>query len=193
MSIERENPQIAILQERVEQRFGKPLVVHANFIELAAKIETDLREHISESTLERVWGYSTRGYSTVSLRTLDVLCSYAMGCNWQEFCKELHDNSPIESLFFDVEQIVSSELNIGTQIKIGWLPDRICIVEYLGDNRFVAKECHNSKMQPGDTFSALQFTLGRELVMSDFCRYGSNTRQSYVVGQKSGLTTLSIC
>ena len=192
MSIERENPQITLLRERVERRFGKPLIVHADFLELVAEIETSLREHISESTLERVWGYSTRGYNTVSLRTLDVLCNYAEGCSWQLFCQRLRDNAPIESLFFDVEQILSSELTIGSQIKIGWLPDRICIVEFLGDNRFVAKECHNSKMQPGDSFSALQFSLGRELVMCDFCRANSEVSQSYVVGSKSGLTHLSM-
>jgi hypothetical protein len=192
MSIERENPQITLLRERVERRFGKPLAVHADFLDLVAEIEASLREHISESTIERVWGYSTRGYNTISLRTLDVLCNYAEGCNWQTFCQHLHNNSPIESLLFDAEQILSNELSVGAKIKIGWLPDRICIVEYLGDNRFVARECHNSKMQPGDSFSVMQFSLGRELVMSDFCRANSEVRQSYVVGSKSGLTHLSL-
>ena len=192
MSIERDNPQIVVLRERVERRFGKRLSVHADFLELVENIEINLRQHISESTLERVWGYSTRGYDRVSLRTLDVLCLYAEECNWQEFCQQLHDKAPIESLFFDVERIVSSELKVGTQIKIGWLPDRICIVEYLGANRFIAKECHNFKMQPGDSFSALQFSLGRELVMSDFCRSNSDVRQCYIVGNRSGLTHLSI-
>ena len=37
-----------------------------------------LREHISPTTLERVWGYSTRHYDTVSRCTLDVLARYAV-------------------------------------------------------------------------------------------------------------------
>ncbi len=191
MSIERENPQIVALRRCVEARFGKQLNIHADFVALVAHIEETLKEHISESTLERVWGYSTRGYATVSLRTLDVLSNYAEGCGWHDFCQQLHENASCESLLFDVEHIISSELKVGTLVKIGWLPDRICIVEYIGDNRFIAKECHNSKMQPGDSFSTLQFTLGRELVMSDFCRANTEARQSYVVGQKSGLTHLS--
>ncbi|MBR2428654.1 MAG: hypothetical protein IKB15_01565 [Alistipes sp.] len=191
MSIQRENPQIAVLRERVERRFGKRLSVHTDFIALVDEIEATLKQHISESTLERVWGYSTRGYDTISLRTLDVLCDYAEGCDWHTFCQRLMENTPCESMFFDVEKIVANELKVGTQIKIGWLPDRICIVEYMGSNRFIAKECHNSKMQPGDSFSALQFTLGRELVMSDFCQSNSDARYSYVVGHKSGLTHLS--
>lgn len=191
MSIQRENPQIVALRKCVEARFGKQLITHADFLALVAHIEMTLRQHISESTLERVWGYSTRGYANISLRTLDVLSNYAEGCDWHNFCQRLHENTPCESLFFDVEHILTSELKVGASIKIGWLPDRICVVEYMGDNRFIAKECHNSKMQPGDSFSALQFTLGRELVMSDFCRANSDLRQSYVVGQKSGLTHLS--
>lgn len=191
MSIQRENPQIVALRKRVEARFGKQLITHADFLALVTHVEMTLRQHISESTLERVWGYSTRGYANISLRTLDVLSNYAEGCDWHNFCQQLHESAPCESLFFDVEHISSSELKVGAQVKIGWLPDRICIVEYKGDNRFIAKECHNSKMQPGDSFSALQFTLGRELVMSDFCRANSDVRQNYVVGQKSGLTHLS--
>lgn len=191
MSIQRENPQIVALRRSVEERFGKQLITHADFLALVEHIEITLKQHISESTLERVWGYSTRGYANISLRTLDVLSNYAEGCDWHTFCQRLHENAPCESLFFDVEHILSSELKVGAQVKIGWLPDRICVVEYMGDNRFIARECHNSKMQPGDSFSALQFTLGRELVMSDFCRANTDVRQSYVVGQKSGLTHLS--
>lgn len=191
MSIQRENPQIVALRRRVERRFGKQLNIHADFLALVAQIEVVLKQHISESTLERVWGYSTRGYATISRRTLDVLSNYAEGCDWHDFCQRIHESAPCESLFFDVERVVSSELKVGALVKIGWLPDRICIVEYMGNNRFTAKECHNSKMQPGDSFSALQFTLGRELVMSDFCRANTDVRQSYVVGQRSGLTHLS--
>lgn len=69
MSIKSNIPQIALLRQCVEERFGKPLTVHADFVELVSQIEILLRQHISESTLERVWGYSTRGYDTVSLRT----------------------------------------------------------------------------------------------------------------------------
>ena len=76
MGIENNIPQIAALRQRVEQRFGNPLDVHSDFLQLVAEIEKELREHISESTLERVWGYSTRGYNSVSLRTLNVLAKY---------------------------------------------------------------------------------------------------------------------
>ena len=168
MSIESNIPQIAALRERVESCFGKRLQVHADFLALVADIEAIQRQHISESTLERVWGYSTRGYGRVSLRTLDVLAKYARAESWTDFCSQLKAEEVVESETFSCGSVLSSDLHIGDRLRIGWQPDRVCTVRYLGDNRFVAEECENSKMQEGATFSCLQFQLGRELVMDDF-------------------------
>lgn len=168
MSIESKIPQIAALRERVESCFGKRLQVHADFLALVSEIEAVQRQHISESTLERVWGYSTRGYERVSLRTLDVLAKYAGAANWVDFCAELKQSGAAESETFCCGSVRSSDLQVGERLRIGWQPDRVCTVRYLGDNRFVAEECENSKMQDGATFSCLQFQLGRELVMDDF-------------------------
>lgn len=195
MSIRSDIPQIVVLRERVERRFGKRLSVHADFLALVAEVEMVLRQHISESTLERVWGYSTRGYNTVSLRTLDVLSHYAEGCDWQEFCERLASESECESELFDAEHISSSDLSVGDCLQIGWLPDRLCVVRYLGENRFVAEECKNSKMQKGDTFSCLQFSLGKELILGDFTPYATTStilHQNYSVGRQHGLTTLRL-
>ena len=190
MSIRRDIPQIIALRERVENRFGKKLSVHADFLALVAVIEMERRQHISESTLERVWGYSTRGYDTISLHTLDVLSQYATGCYWEDFCRLLHIESDCESELFNVEHISSNDLSIGDRLLIGWLPDRMCEVRYLGENRFVAERCDNSKMQAGDTFSSLNFSLGQSLTINDLCRDNMLIGKSYIVGQKNGLTTL---
>ena len=179
MSINSNIPQIAELRSRVEDRFGKRLAVHSDFVSLVAVIEMELRQHISESTLERVWGYSTRGYDTVSLRTLDVLSRYANGCDWRSFCELLAQEGVCESEFFDDEIINSFELEIGDRLRIGWFPDRLCELSYLGENCFVAEMCENSKLQVGDTFSCSQFILGN-----------SARSQAYVVGRKNGLTIL---
>ena len=190
MAIKSDILQIAALRHRVEERFGKPLSVHADFLALVAVIEMEQRQHISETTLERVWGYSTRGYDTVSLRTLDVLSRYGAGCLWSKFCESME--AECESTLFNTEKIISSELSVGDRLRIGWLPDRVCEVRYLGDNRFVAERCENSKMREGDTFSCLQFSLGKEAVLSDFRQAGTTLRQSYIIGQKHGLTILTL-
>lgn len=193
MSIKSNIPQIAMLRKRVEERFGRRLTVHADFVALVSAIEEQLREHISETTLERVWGYSTRGYDTVSLRTLDVLTRYAVGCDWHNFCICLAHNKECESEIFDTEVVVASELEVGDRLRIGWLPDRLCELRYLGDNRFVAEMCQNSKLQVGDTFVCTQFTLGKELTMNSLVSAADPTATShyYTVGTRHGLTTLS--
>jgi hypothetical protein len=192
MSIQSNLPQIVALRQKVEERFGKPLAVHADFIALADQIEKKLREHISESTLERVWGYSTRGYDSVSLRTLDVLSLYATDGFWVEFCEHLRQEAGTESELFDAEVINVSELSEGQELLIGWLPNRMCRIRYDGNNAFTALECEHSKMQPGDTFCVQQFILGKELVMTNFRTQGSLEHRNYVVGQKNGLTVLRV-
>lgn len=193
MGVKRDIPQIVALRERVESRFGKKLSVHADFLALVAVIEMEQRQHISESTLERVWGYSTRGYDTISQHTLDVLSQYAAGCYWEAFCQLLHSESACESELFNVEHISTNELSVGDRLQIGWLPDRLCTVRYLGDDRFAAEECHNSKMREGDTFSCLQFSLGKEAHLCNFCPKGeTNTSHTYTIGSRNGLTSLQI-
>lgn len=191
MSINSNIPQIVVLRERVEARYGKALVVHSDFLNLVADIEFTQRQHISESTLERVWGYSTRGYNTVSKRTLDVLAHYVGAENWDKFCQGLQEESMHDSEFLNDSSIISSDLQIGARLYIGWQPDRLCEIRYLGENRFIAEKCQNSIMQCGDTFSCLQFTLGKELIMCNFCQGGSvKPYRTYVVGQRNGLSVL---
>lgn len=193
MGVKSNIPQIVILRKRVEERFGKLLAVHADFVSLVEVIEKELRQHISESTLERVWGYSTRGYATVSLRTLDVLAGYAEGCDWHTFCERLVEDGVCDSNIFDSEVILASDLSVGDRLRIGWLPNRVCLVRYLGDNRFVADECEHSKLHVGDTFSCIQFAIGASLIMSDLrCSDGREVSKTYIAGQKNGLTQLSL-
>lgn len=194
MAVKSNIPQITALRRRVEERFGKPLLVHADFLALVAVIEMELRQHISESTLERVWGYSTRGYQSISVHTLDVLSQYAQGCYWVDFCRQLSDKSGCESDFFNAEHISTNELAVGARLLIGWLPDRLCEVRYLGDNRFIAERCENSKMQAGDTFSCLQFTLGKEAILTELHQAGTpeGLLKRYSIGHINGLTTLQL-
>lgn len=192
MSIQSNLPQIVALRQKVEARFGKSLSVHADFIALADQIEKKLHEHISESTLERVWGYSTRGYDSVSLRTLDVLSLYATEVYWVEFCERLRSEAGVESELFNAEVINVADLSVGQELLIGWLPNRVCRIRYEGENSFTALECEHSKMQPGDTFSVPQFILGKELMMTNFRTQSSSDSLNYVVGQKNGLTVLRV-
>ncbi len=123
MTIKSDIPQIYALRERVEEKLGKKLKVHSDFVELTSLIEMELRQHISETTLERVWNYSTRAYDSVSVRTLNVLSQYASKMNWDSFCEMLRKEKKIESEVFKAEIITTKDLNVGDIVRFSWLPD----------------------------------------------------------------------
>ena len=193
MAVSSQSPQVSALKNIIEQKFGKKLKVHNDFVLLSEDIFTTLKEHISESTLERIWNYSTRSRDSFSLRSMEVLCAYCGFRNWEEFSSSLKKNGS-DSGMFDEISISSSQLNPGDKIKIGWLPDRVCIIRYLGENRFVAVECKNSTMMPGDTFSSLQFMLHQPAILHNFSPGGTEplTSKTYIIGKKEGITILQI-
>lgn len=194
MSIQTNIPQIAALRREVEGVFGGPLLTHVHFVSLADAIESALREHISPTTLERVWGYSTRHYDTVSRRTLDVLANYANVGNWDEFCQIIIQRAGTESDFFTDDIVSVSALQVGTRLRLGWQPDRVCEVRYVGEYRFVVESVTNGSLRAGDSFSCMQFQLGRLLYMDCFLRAAdtSGANQRYAVGRENGLTLLEV-
>lgn len=192
MSVSVNIPEIFALRQRVEDTFGQPLATHNAFIALVEAIDAALREHLSESTLERLWSYSTRGADAISVRTLDVLSRYVGAASWKDFCACLKASSPIESEAFSGDSVISTRLAPGARLQLGWMPDRLVTVTYIGQNRFVVEESLNSSLQPGDSFECLQLQTGRPLYLDRFRRAGSSAEARYVAGERHGLTTLKV-
>ena len=129
------------------------------------------------------------------------ICRFIGKGSWKEFSDELKGVLSGDSELFASTAVFSSDLNIGARLKLGWLPDRLCIIRYLGDNRFIAEETLNATIQPGDTFSCMQFQKGLSVCMDNFIRAcdasaaaGASSHESlrYIVGQHSGLTLLEV-
>lgn len=193
MSIQIAIPEVTALKNLVEQKSGLALKTHNHFLNLVYLIEKALGEHMSETTLERVWQYSTRVHTSVSVRTLDVLCQYIGFNNWEAFCDYLKHEAKIESEMFQTNILSTESLQPGDRLRIGWQPNRVCIIRYLGNYRFVAESTENTSLQPGDSFACLQFQLHRELFMDYFRRKTDATdtpNVRYAVGQEHGLTIL---
>ncbi len=189
MNIKTDIPQIGLLKQIVEKSINFPLSTHGDFLRLSAGIEFTLREHMSESTLERLWGYSTRHYDNVSVRTLNVLARFVGYHSWDEFYAASEKS---ESELYIDKAVCSADLAVGDRIRIGWPPDRVCIIRYLGNNSFVAEEAVNSTMRPGDTFSCIQIQKGRPLYLDNFRKADSKEKLRYVVGINTGLTILEV-
>ena len=192
MSVPVNIPEVTVLRARVEETYGKPLETHNAFILLVGAIEAKVREHLSESTLERMWSYSTREADALSLRTLNVLSRYVGSSSWKGFCADIQHSSQIESEEFAGDSIVTANLSIGAHLKLGWLPDRQIVIEYQGGNRYVILESINSSLKPGDSFECIQIQIGRPLYLDRFRRAGSQDEIRYVAGERSGLTMVNV-
>ena len=189
MAEKTDSPQITVLKQAVEKHFGHPIEVRSDFSLLAMEIERITHEHIAENTLRRLWG-KISGYETVFTRTLDVLCRYIGYEHWKNFCLSLQGGDLRESdLVSDGTSIKVEDLVPGDRIRIGWLPDRVCIVEYVGGRTFKAIYTRNSTLQIGDTFECSVMLKNYPLFVDNLVHGGEHC-QRYSVGLNNGLTTL---
>lgn len=189
MAVDIKSPEIAALREAVEQKLGFKVLTPRHFTALAEAVENELREYLSETTLQRLWEYK-KGYDSVALHTLNVLSRYCGYTEWTSFCSHIKAESQVESELFTGDSLDIGKLKSGTKIKIAWRPDRVCIIEYLGNFRFCAIETHNSKLAAGDTFTCHHIQLGREMHLDDLVRGGGD--MSYVIGTRNGITRLTV-
>ncbi len=190
MRVKINKPEIAALRLAAEDKFGCPLRAPRHFTALSFEIEETTKEYLSETTLQRLWQYKA-GYPTAAIQTLNVLCHYLGISDWEAFCSSINDSSGIESQMRSNDGIDIDSLKAGTRIRFGWLPDRLCVVKYLGDHRFEAVETHNSKLCVGDTFTCINMQKGREMCLDRLKRKGQ-PEMSYVIGTRNGLTSLEI-
>lgn len=185
-----------VLRNELEKLAGDP-TSHSFFIKLQNIIEERQKEHISVSTLERIWGYSTRKDANISIRILNILSQLLGTTSWNDFCAKVQEDSCTESeLFTHSEAITCSNLDTGVRVEIGWLPDRVCIIEHLGNCRFTVVSAENASIKAGDEFSCAIIEKGKQLFITNITRGGSplhdNGVTHYVVGKNNGLTIAKI-
>ena len=189
MAIQTDLPQIATLRIAVEKRFGHKVESRYDYTQLGVDIERVTGEHMAENTLRRLWG-SICGYDTVHTRTLDVLSRYAGFGGWTEFCTHLAKEGGRESYILERgHSIRVEELKVGERLRIGWLPDRECVIEFQGGRTFRAVECRNSTLQSGDSFECSLLIRNFPLAVDNFVHDGKCSPR-YVMGNDHGLTLL---
>lgn len=189
MAIQTDLPEIAALKVAVEKHFGHKVVSRYDFIKLGSEIEGITGEHIGDNTLRRLWG-SISGYSTAHKRTLDVLSQYAGYGSWDDFRKNLTKQSGRQSYVLEGRHSINADdLEPGDRLRIGWLPDRVCVIEFEGGRKFTAIECLNSTINSGDSFECTTFIRDYPLSVDNFVHEGK-VFQRYVMGIENGLTLL---
>ena len=84
-----QSQEIQRLIQQVESKFGSMNIPAKDLQSLAVDIEDKTGEHLSESTLKRIWGYVNDKHE-VRRSTLDVLSKYIGFKNYQEFLNSLN-------------------------------------------------------------------------------------------------------
>ncbi len=166
---------ICQLKKAVEVRFGHVPATPADFGELSFAVFRNTGERLSPDTLSRIWGYK-KGYPSVRQSTVRVLEHYAKANE--------------ESDFIYTAAIHADECQKGDRVRIAWLPDRICVLSYLGDYRWRVEETINGKLQVGNTFSCRTIAQDQALIV-DHLHTRDADYEGYAIGGKNGLTLVA--
>lgn len=181
--------QIERLKRHCERIYGRNVSSPSDFAELSLKIRKATGRDISVSTLKRIWGYVSYPHSP-SNEILSILSDYAGYRDWHDFINatSITDSSD----FIGADIVKSSELLAGNRLQVGWKPDRICVLEYLGASKFKVIEAQNSKLIEGDVISCAVIAKGEPMICHEVTREGKLIAQGYIAGKTDGIISFQI-
>lgn len=183
-------PELAYLLTEVEKKYGRRIATTTDFESLSVVIEHQINELISSSTLKRLWGYVSLN-PTPRLATLDLLSRFVGYKDFKDFCNGLKESKAFTSTFFSSKCQTVAELKSGACVTLGWAPNRLVTLDYLGNFLFEVKTSENSQLKPGDRFEMSEIIVGFPLYISRILRDGKYT-PSYVAGQLDGINLLKV-
>lgn len=189
-AITRDMPELAYLLDEVEQKYGRRIATTTDFESLSVVIEHQIGEMLSSSTLKRLWGYVSLN-PTPRIATLDILSRYVGYKNFKAFCESLKESKAFVSTFFTSKYQTVSELTPGVMVTIGWAPNRVVNLNYLGEFQFEVLSSENSQLLPGDRFELSEIIIGYPLYISRILRDGEYT-PSYVAGRQRGISLMKV-
>ena len=188
--IQKNMPELAYLLTEVEKKYGRRIATTTDFESLSVVIEHQIGELISSSTLKRLWGYVSLN-PTPRVATLDVLSRFVGHRDFKAFCNYLKDAQIYSSNFFTSRCQTVAELKPDTTVHIGWAPNRLVKMRYMGNYQFEVISSENSQLMAGDRFELSEIIVGYPLYISRILRNGAYT-PSYVAGQIDGINLLNV-
>ena len=81
------------LREETERMVGRQIRTPKDFDFLSEQIFEQLHQHISTSTLKRLWGYLPSNENPRT-STLDLLSQFVGCSDWEDFCRQVSDAHP---------------------------------------------------------------------------------------------------
>ncbi len=174
------------LFEAIEKSFGRRVLTSRDFTQLCTDIKYRTKETIGVTTMKRIYGYINDPAET-RLRTLDILASYIGYQNWDNFKKHSKSGDIHDSGFITAHHLLSDTLSVGALIRLTWLPDRVCLCKYCGQDTFSVIHSEQTRLIDGTTFHCAVFIAGQPAILDQVCIAGSDDSILYSIGNKSGI------
>jgi hypothetical protein len=173
-----------LIRKQIEAKFGQPIRYSKDCNNLASQISASCKCRVSASTLKRLLGF-VKGLKEPRSFTLDVIAEY-LDCNsWDELLEKSYNRKPIEKPV--IEKLSHSQIRKGEQIQIGYAPNRLLTLKYLGKEYFEVVESTDNKLIAGERIRASTFILSHPLFIPERVQ-GSRSLLAYTAGKISGLT-----
>lgn len=184
------NAVIEELKTIVEEKYGMRLNTTTDFEAFSVALHYKNTLDVSASTLKRLWGYVNDSHKPRQA-TLDTLAQYLGHANYNKFEMWLKTSKRFNSSFIHTRQVISNTLVQGDCVQIGWSPNRLVSLRYLGDSFFEVTASENSKLQTGDRFLTGCFLMGQPLYLPYLLRNGEKT-EPFVAGRNGGLSIINV-
>ena len=177
------------IRQKILEKFNSPLKYPQQCEALAMAIQEATGQTLGTTTLKRMLGFVS-GAAHPRPSSLDIIAQYLGYPDYNMLAKDLGEDAGI-SEFRAVESIDSAVLEPGEQIQITYNPNRVLVLSYIGDNKYVVNESRGSKLLKGDKLTIAGFYVGFELLVSDVERGGCHLG-SYQAAKQGGLTGVEI-
>jgi hypothetical protein len=156
-----------VIKARIEDEYGQPIRYSRDCDALAANISRKCRCTISASTVRRLLGFYKTD-QTPRTSTLDIIAEYIGHKDWDALISTLNKNKNRSERL--LTEINADNLRKGEKFELGYTPDKIVTIEYIGKAQFKVLKSKNSLLKEGDLFKAYHFTLHHPLFLLDVHR-----------------------
>lgn len=182
---------INLLKTMVENKLNRKPISPSDFEISASSIFEHTKEYISPKTLMRLWGYVNEPTVPRST-TLNILARYLNHRDFNSFIEYLKNDDEEESKFIASDFIRSEKLDKYAKIELRWNPNRRCVIIHIGNSQFEIIDSENSKLKVGDKFKCSNFVQNEPLYIFDLETANNQQIDNYVIGCKSGLSSVKL-
>ena len=175
--------------KKIEAKLGMEINYPQQCEIVAQAIEDETGQTLGVSTVKRMLGFLNED-RIPRQSTMDILSKFLGYKDAALMSKDISKDSEISD-FTWMECVEPEDLKEGTQLQITYDPQRLLILTYLGDNKFIVNESKRSKLEKGDVLEIHQLVVGHELLVNDVTREGKS-KGSYTGAKQGGLTSIEI-